>query len=393
MTKVSISIVSGARVYPLDTGQNRRISALAEGLASNGLEVRLFVPCQLEERQYPSRRGLEVIETKALNGIATKYPIGPSGALANLSAITRVLKSLGDFAGVDIEQVELLRTAAEGLFIAKAMRIPCVLDEHNVEALLWYRMGRARSAWKRLAVFEGFAVRNFTRVLAVSQMEKRLFCEWYGIEPEKVLVISNGVDTSRFDSQVQPQSDVRRSLGIGDRPMVYFMGGDLVGRQNSDALRYLLLEIWPRLKKKEQEADLVISGTDLPQWLDKGNFPGVRFVGRVEDVVPYINAADVCVAPLRIGAGTRLRILEYLSCGKAVVSTSVGAEGLDLVDGRDFLIRDGPDEFASGIQKLISDEESAAGLGREGQSRVRLNYSWTAIVKELADYYREMVSE
>jgi glycosyltransferase involved in cell wall biosynthesis len=171
--------------------------------------------------------------------------------------------------------------------------------------------------------------------------------------------------------------------------MIFFMGANLSGQQNSDALKFLVGDVFPKLKELKPDSVLVVVGHETPLWLIRDHDPDIYLIGDVPDVVPYINASDVCVAPLRVAAGTRLRILEYLSCGKAVVSTRVGAEGLDLQNEKHLLVEDDPSSFASAIDRVLSEKELALALGEEGRKRVRESYDWSSISRKLADFYKK----
>ena len=122
-----------------------------------------------------------------------------------------------------------------------------------------------------------------------------------------------------------------------------------------------------------------------------GNRPGVVVTGRVDDVKPYIARAVVYVVPLRIGGGTRLKILEALAMGKAVVSTSVGAEGLNLTAGDEIVIADEPTMFANAVVQLMEDRSIRRKLGKHGRRRVEATYDWRRIGEKLQGLYEAAV--
>jgi Glycosyltransferase len=120
------------------------------------------------------------------------------------------------------------------------------------------------------------------------------------------------------------------------------------------------------------------------------NDPSITVTGFVEDVRPFIAKAGVYIVPLRIGAGTRLKILEALSMKKAVVSTSVGCEGLDVTDGEHLLIRDTPSEFANAVIALMKDEKRCRDLGENGHKLIKESYDWNAVFKDLDPILKEV---
>jgi glycosyltransferase involved in cell wall biosynthesis len=379
-------------VQPNNTGWTRRITALAAGLAKNKVNVRLFVPSSEMGGQPSQNERFEIVGVDVLNGIATRYPIGPWGIRSHLGALARIEMNVRKFGPTDLIQAEILKASLEGMVIAKSLNRPLVLDEHNVEALLWYRMGPKQRAWKRLALLERFAVNNSSCVLTVSELEKRILSRTYGVKADNIVVVPNGVDVSKFEYNYSSGREIRRRLGIGERPMIFFMGGDLNGQQNNDALNFLVRDLFPKIRDQLPESSLVIVGRNAPTWLRKERTSSIQVIGEVDDVVPYLSASDVCVAPLRIAAGTRIRILEYLSCGKAVVSTTIGTEGLDLYNGRHLLIDDDPTAFAKSVVRLARDRDLASSLGEEGRKIVRSIYDWNSISEKLADFYKKSFS-
>jgi glycosyltransferase involved in cell wall biosynthesis len=120
--------------------------------------------------------------------------------------------------------------------------------------------------------------------------------------------------------------------------------------------------------------------------------PNVVVTDTVPDVRPYVHEAAVFVVPLRMGGGTRLKVLEGLSMEKAVVSTSVGCEGIDVVDGEHLLVADDPAAFADAVLSVTADDDLAARLGRQGRTLVEEHYKWESVVDRLEDFYRRLIA-
>jgi glycosyltransferase involved in cell wall biosynthesis len=195
-------------------------------------------------------------------------------------------------------------------------------------------------------------------------------------------VIPNGVDTTLY----QPDHEVEE-----EATLIYT--GSMDWFPNEDAAIYFIDEILPTIQKKRPNLKFYVVGQFPSERLKRnGNRPGVIITGRVDDVKPYIARATVYVVPLRIGGGTRLKILEALAMGKAVVSTSVGAEGLNLSAGDEITIADEPARFADGVLQLMENGGMRRELGDCGRQRVEAEYDWRQIGEKLQGLYEAVVA-
>lgn len=257
-----------------------------------------------------------------------------------------------------------------------------IVDTHNIDSLLIGRYAdNFRSVWKRLyaritakklAAFEREVFADADHVWVCSDREAAQI-RHEGLA-ENVLVAPNGVDV--------PEAPLRQD----DRrpPRVVFCG-HMSYYPNVDAALYFAEHVLPRLADRYPGLEFRVVGQspdarllDLARRDDR-----VHVTGRVEDVRPYIVDSTVVAVPLRAGGGTRLKILEALALGMPVVSTSIGAEGLEFVDGRDLLIADSAGAFTAAIERLIDDPAYARRLGQSGRAAVIEKYSWPSIESAL----------
>lgn len=250
-----------------------------------------------------------------------------------------------------------------------------VFDAHNVESLRFARLAKAlgrdpRGVVARLQLrgigrYEEEILGNVARVLATSQQEQRILEAW---APGRVDVVPSGVDLDSYTFR----PDVPSS------PTILFVGAlDYVA--NSDAVRTLLTDIAPRLRHRD--AVIQVVGANPPDWLPAAARRApvrVEVLGRVPDVQPVLAGARVLAVPLSFGGGTRLKILEGLASGVPIVSTSVGAEGIDFIPGQDIVIADDMAGFAAAIDALLDDAGECARLGAAGRI-VAERYSWVEI--------------
>jgi glycosyltransferase involved in cell wall biosynthesis len=197
------------------------------------------------------------------------------------------------------------------------------------------------------------------------------------------LVVPNGTDTEYF----QPNG----TGSIAGR--VAFVGPTYSSQPNRDAVEFLLQDVWPRIHAVDQSATLRLIGRNSPQEATRyGGEPGVQALGCLPDMRPELARARCCIVPLRIGGGTRLKILDAWAMGKAVVSTSIGCEGLDAVDGENILIRDTPDGMARAVLEVLRDAKLRSHLERNGRRVAADSYSWNSVGETIRSAYRKLLT-
>ena len=276
-------------------------------------------------------------------------------------------------------------------------RLPCpsVLFTHNVEAEIWRRHAETesnrlrkrlyRTQWRRMLRFEGRTVARFDRVLAVSDVDRDTLQRLYGDRlTAPVSVVPTGVDTSFF---TPTPSDAAAALGgdaAGRFSKRVVFTGSMDWLPNADAVQFFCREILPLIRAAEPDTTFTIVGrSPTPAVRRLAEDHGVEVTGRVEDVRPYLARSAVYVVPLRIGGGTRLKIFEAMSAGRAVVSTRVGAEGLPVEDGRHLLLADTPQDFARSVITLIQDAAARDSIAREARTLVTERFDWAAAALHL----------
>jgi glycosyltransferase involved in cell wall biosynthesis len=228
--------------------------------------------------------------------------------------------------------------------------------------------------YARMLRFERRALGRFDGVLVVSHADRQTFARLYpDAIRQDVHVVSTGVDTGFF-SPAPSAADGRRLVFTGSMDWL----------PNEDAVAYFCREILPRIRADEPSATLTIVGrAPTPAVKRLAADHGVTVTGRVDDVRPYMRDAAVYVVPLRIGGGTRLKIFEAMAMGKAVVSTTVGAEGLPVENGEHLLIADEPHLFARAVVRLFRDVERRRAIEAAARKLVVERYDWSAIAGEL----------
>ena len=263
---------------------------------------------------------------------------------------------------------------------------PAILFTHNVEAEIWRRHAENaanpvarllfKQQWRRMLRFERAALARFDLVLAVSDADRQTFMRLYpGAMKQAAHVIQTGVDTTYFSPRPAP---VRRSHLV--------FTGSMDWLPNEDGMTYFVRDILPRIRQVEPDATLSIIGRSPTPAVERlAADAGIRVTGRVDDVRPHVAEGAVYVVPLRIGGGTRLKIFEAMAMGKAVVSTTVGAEGLPVTSGHDIVIADEPARFAQAVIHLIRDTESRRRIEAEARRLVLERYDWSAVAHDFEE--------
>jgi len=264
-------------------------------------------------------------------------------------------------------------------------RLPCpsVLFTHNVEADIWRRhaetAGHAvkrallRQQWQRMLRFERAALRRFDLVLAVSENDRDTFQRLYpGGLRRPAHIVQTGVDTKFF---TPPDAEPRRTHLV--------FTGSMDWLPNEDGMSWFIRDILPRVRQAEPDITISIVGrAPTPAVKRLAEIPGVTVTGRVDDVRPHIAEASVYVVPLRIGGGTRLKIFEAMAMGKAVVSTTIGAEGLPVTPSKDIVIADEPERFASSIVQLIRNDAMRRSVETAARRLVVERYDWSVVARD-----------
>ena len=275
---------------------------------------------------------------------------------------------------------ETLRHASE--------RIPWVVMAHNVESLIWQRLAETEShplkRWyirrqcRKFERFEKWAYSACTCAIAVSEEDAKLMRSRFAAP--KVEVVDNGVDTSFF----QPDATVTR-----DPFRVLFLGG-LDWRPNLDAVRLLLDDIFPRVRKAEPNSKLVLVGRRPADWLRQrvAREAGVELHADVADVRPFLNQSGMLAVPLRIGGGSRLKILEALAAGLPVVTTRVGVEGLHLEPATHVTLADRVDDFARALLDFMHHPDTAQLQAERGREKVLFRYDWSGLADQLEEIWQ-----
>ena len=273
-----------------------------------------------------------------------------------------------------------------GLFVEPALRLPTVLNHHNCESAMALRRASLepnlckrlvlRDQARKLARLEGGLAHRVALNLTVSEEDSVLL---RAVDPAaQVCVVENGTDTEFF----RPQNDL-----LEEGTIVF--AGSLRWYPNQSALRYFDRAIWPILQRRRPGIRFYVAGQKPPEFLVRWatSTPGIVFVPDPEDIRPIIARGAVYVCPIVDGGGSRLKLLDAMAMGKAIVSTGIGAEGLRVAPDEHMLIADSPEEFAAKVVSLLEHPKRRADLGLAARKLAEEHYSWNVIGRQLENAY------
>jgi sugar transferase (PEP-CTERM/EpsH1 system associated) len=296
----------------------------------------------------------------------------------------KLLTSTMDF---DIVQIEPSRM---GFYLENLPRNNChksLLMFQNFTYQQYFRVFQIERRWDRkvrsllnsltMRQWEPHFAERFDRCAAVSEIDRRLLLK---ANPRlRVEVIPNGVDIQKY----QPLPD--ENIGF----TLLFIGS-MEYPPCVDACLYFCHEILPIIKRMIGPVDLWLVGRNPRPEVRQLGGGGVHVTGKVEDVLPFYKQSAVCIVPLRAGGGTRLKILEAMALGRPVVSTTIGCEGLDVLDGEHLLIADTPQQFARQSVRLLTDRQLYRRISANGRRLVEARYDWDQIAGRLMEVYTEV---
>jgi sugar transferase (PEP-CTERM/EpsH1 system associated) len=269
---------------------------------------------------------------------------------------------------------------------------PKILFTHNVESVIWrrhYQVARnpwwkalSWREWRTMQAAERKYLQKAEHVLTVSEDDRRHFAEF--VDAARLSVIPTGADIEFFS----PSEEL-------ETPNRLVFTGSMDWLPNEDGVIYFMKEILPLMRQEVPGLSLTVVGRNPSLRLKElaAGAASVQLTGWVEDIRPFLSQAAVCVVPLRIGGGTRLKIFEAMSMGKAIVSTTIGAEGLPVRPGEHLLIADEPAHFAKSTLALLRDAGRRRSLGLTARELVVQNYSWRMVAKRFADILAEVVAK
>jgi sugar transferase (PEP-CTERM/EpsH1 system associated) len=290
----------------------------------------------------------------------------------------------------DIVHIDSLHMAYYGKMIKSYFNIPIVLREHNVESVIWERYYQESSnllkkiyagmQFKKVYKYESKILEVFDKCLMITKEDEKRIKQ---MNPKiKTAVVPAGVDTSKFFP-----------MDIPEEPYSIVSVASMDWMPNIDGVIWFYKKIFPKIKREIPSAKLYIVGKNPPLEIKNIVDKNVIVTGYVEDVREYIAKAAVFIVPLKVGGGMRIKILNALAMSKAIVSTSVGCEGIEVTDGKNICVANREEDFARKIIELMLDREKRERIGKNGLELIRKKYTWEKMASLIEEEYIKLTRD
>lgn len=385
--------------YPPSEGGPIAMNNITQGLIEKGHHVKVFTvstkkyPVQLEKipSSYIKKTNFEhvFIDTsvtllKALANFFSpnSFHISRFYSKKFEARLIEILR-LNTF---DIIQFESIYVAPYLAVVRKFSKAVCVLRAHNIEHLIWKRLteGERKPLRKlylgyltaKLKRYEFFILNNFDGVAAITQVDADFF-------------INSGVKTNvtSIPFGIPIQQIVYRPIENRTFPGIFHLGS-MDWLPNQEGIHWLINEIWPKVIARNPDAELKLAGRNMPEWLLNSGTESIKVIGEVENASDFMNSNAIMVVPLLSGSGMKVKIIEGMACGNAIVTTPVGAEGICVQDGNNIFIAQNAEEFAEKISYCISNKDICSKIGFNAYQLIHENYNNLVITNRLITFYR-----
>ena len=288
----------------------------------------------------------------------------------------------------DIVQIEMLYMSPYLEIIRKYSKAKVVLRAHNIEHIIWKRVAieetnlpkklYLRHLANTLEKYERMVLSQYDGIIPITRKDSMFFSNETDVPVEP---ISFGVDFKKipFHSDIVPEHAL-------------FHIGSMNWIPNIEGVKWFLNDVWPEVSKQFPGLNIYFAGRETPDWLKNIELKNVNVLGEVPDAYEFMESKTISVAPLFSGSGIRIKIIDSMAMGKAVISTSIGAEGINYTNGKNILIADTAKEFVKAIKKLYKDKQLALTIGQNARELVKKEHNIEKTAKQLETFYNKLLS-
>ena len=392
--------VKAGKILPVDTGGRIRSFHILRALAHREQVTFLSYYGGRRDAEYEAAISREIpgtitihtgaAETKAGQALDYSWNLHkPAPYAVTKFTNARVRQRIADWYAEGRFDVHVCDFLSASLNFPSTLSAPTVLFQHNVESALWQRVAATethpvkRHFFKieasKMLRYERSALQRFHHVVAVSENDRG---QMRGMSPScPITVVPTGVDCTEFTVAPPSRTPPERIVFVGSMDW----------EPNIDAVTYFAAEIWPSIRNQFPQATFEIVGRNPHPKVQRLASDSIKVTGTVPAVTDYFREATIVVVPLRAGGGTRLKIFEAMAMGKAVVSTSIGAEGLDVQSGRDLILADTSAAFIDSITMLLRDEGTRHKY-EQAAAKLASQYDWSRIGEHFLSVLEQTVA-
>jgi len=384
--------------YPPKDGGCLAIDNITQGLINAGVELKILT---IETEKHPFEKDRIPEEYLAKTGIISVFvdtKLNVVDAFSNL--VTQDSYNISRFFTPDFDHVlisELEEKEYDIIHLESLFMTPyistirmhsdarIVLRSHNLEYIIWERLSKqtgsvAKKTYLKLLAkqLKKYELNVLNQVDGIAPISKRDADDFRKLGAEQPIeIIPFGLNISKYKAD----NDSNKDLNL-------FHLGSMDWAPNLEGLDWFLEKIWPVINTKEPEASLYLAGRDMPDRFFEMEYPKVVVVGEVEDAIKFIKSKSIMIVPLLSGGGIRVKIIEGMALGKAIISTSVGAEGIHYTHKKDIWIADTPNEFAEAVRFFKSNPKKIIEFGSNARKLVEQEYSNEVIINKLLSFYK-----
>jgi polysaccharide biosynthesis protein PslH len=388
--------------YPANDGSSIAIYNMTRGLLDCGVQVKLLT---INTKKHFKEDNRVPDDFRKVTGYTSVYKdTSPTfaGGLLNLFSTASYFVSRFRFRAYTAKLTEILQRETfdiiqiEGLFMCayipvlrKLSNARIVLRAHNVEHLIWERHivheTRRLMRWyyrlqnRRLRAFEHKALEQVDALVPITASDGPVFTRMGFTKPMQPCI--TGVAAADF----------REGSESEEKPFTVFYIGSMDWLPNREAVTWFIHNCWEKVREKVPQASLVIGGRGMPLQLFHLNKPHIQIVEHVEDASEFFHAHEVMIVPLLSGSGLRIKIIEGMAYGRAIVSTTIGAEGINYRNGENIIIADSADSFAAAVAELLLDREKRLKIAASARSFALREFDNAKVVGSLVQFYKTLV--
>lgn len=389
--------------YPPNDGSSIAIYNMGMGIIANGVDLHVLTINTKKHFKADNEVPEEYKNSSHYQSVYTDASVKPIGALMNLFSSQSYFVSRFYFPEFENALIEKLKAnefdiiQLDGLFVGnyietirKYSKAKIVLRAHNVEYLIWERHLQNEKPglkkWylslqtKKLKNFELKVLEKIDAIVSITDFDKTVFEKLNFRKP--IYTCITGVDVSSYKIKV---CEIKKPKSI-----FYFSSMDWM--PNQEAVHWFVKNCWEEVFKAVPDAKLVIAGRYMPENILKLNLPNVQIIENVKDSKTFYNEHEIMLVPLLSGSGLRIKIIEGMAFGKAIVSTSVGAEGINIENGKNILIADSAADFSKAVIDLLTHPEKRKILEQNAQAFAEKEFDNQKVVAGLVKFYNTLLN-
>ncbi len=301
----------------------------------------------------------------------------------------KVLIELLQSKDYDVVHLETLWVTPYVDVIRKYSKAKIVLRSQNIEFMIWERLAEdtgnplkkmyLKLLAKRLKKYEHDGLNKFDAIATITELDTVVYKKMGCTLP--IIHVPFGIDLEKYKIDVSNL----------EKPSVFHIGA-MDWRPNADGIEWFLKKIWINIFKKNTAIKLYLAGRNMSDWLLQFKMENVVVLGEVADSHEFINSKSIMIVPLTSGGGMRVKIIEGMAFGKTIISTSVGAEGIEYENGRNILIADTEKEFEDAILKCLNDQNFSDTIGKNARTLAETKYDNQVICNKLSDFYKNLLN-